>query len=109
LLNTETTEADRPAKLFVSNWSLASRLAWYARPNAVFVTDRKFNQFNLWYGSAQDNDWGVLVMPIHSRMPKTNGQAQQFESCQEKEKMEYVVNGRILTTFIFYICRNYHA
>ncbi len=108
-LNAETTKSDRPARLFVSNWSLASRLAWYARPNAVFVTDRKFNQFNLWYGSAQDKDWGVLVLPIHSRMPKTNGQAEQFESCLEKEKMEYVVNGRIFTTFIFYICRDYHA
>ncbi len=108
-LNLETNGLTRPAKLFVSNWSLASRLAWYAKPNAVFVTDRRLDQFDLWYGPAQNDDWGVLVMPIHSRMPKTNGQAQQFESCLEKERMEYKANGRILTTFIFYICKNYHA
>ena len=108
-INSQAIASERPAKLFVSNWSLASRLAWYARPNAVFVTDRRQDQFDLWYGSARTGDWGVMVMPIHSRMPKTNGKPEQFESCTEKEKMEHVVNGRVLTSFIFYICKNYHA
>lgn len=108
-LNKNLTESSRPAKLFVSNWSLASRLAWYARPNDVLVTDRRQSQFSLWYGSAESGDWGVLVMPIHARMPKTNAKPEQFEACLEQERMKYTINGRTLTTFIFYICKKYHA
>lgn len=108
-LNANQQESDNPAKLFVSNWSLASRLAWYARPNKIFVTDRQETQFSLWYGHAKDDDWGVLVMPINSRMPETKGKTEQFEACLEQERMKHIENGRVLTTFIFYICKKYHA
>jgi 4-amino-4-deoxy-L-arabinose transferase-like glycosyltransferase len=108
-LNENISVSQRPAKLFVSNWSIASRLAWYARPNGVLVTDRRSSQFSLWYGKAETGDWGVLVMPIHLRMPEMKGKQEQFENCREQERLKYVANNRVLTTFIFYICKNYHA
>ncbi|MCK7578041.1 MAG: hypothetical protein MZV65_21350 [Chromatiales bacterium] len=37
--------------LFVPNWALASQLAWYARPLPVQVTDERFDQFDLWFGT----------------------------------------------------------
>lgn len=37
--------------LAVSNWTLASRLAWYARPLKVWTLDHKNKQFDYWFGS----------------------------------------------------------
>ncbi len=36
--------------LAVSNWTLASRLAWYGRPAKVLALDGKNKQFDMWFG-----------------------------------------------------------
>jgi len=107
-LNEKPGASDHPAKIFVSNWSLASRLAWYARPNQVLVMGRRQTQFTHWFGKARDGDWGVLVMPVQSRMPGVEGKNEQFSTCHEQEKMKHVVHAKVFTTFIFYVCNDYH-
>jgi hypothetical protein len=49
--------------ILVSSWVHASRLAWYARPTPVIVLDQRIDQFDLWFGSAQTGQSGLLVLP----------------------------------------------
>ncbi len=39
--------------LAVSNWTLASRLAWYAQPSKVWALDGKNKQFEMWFGKLE--------------------------------------------------------
>jgi hypothetical protein len=39
--------------LAVSNWTLASRLAWYGRPSKVLALDGKNKQFDMWFGKLE--------------------------------------------------------
>ena len=49
----ELDRRDRPGADFgavsVGNWTMASRLGWYAWPMPVLVIDRRFDQFDLWW------------------------------------------------------------
>jgi 4-amino-4-deoxy-L-arabinose transferase-like glycosyltransferase len=105
-LRAEFEREEPEAILLVPNWSLASRLAWYARPLPVQVTDTRFDQFDLWFGTPRDGTDGVLVVPDF--MYKT-GQRMlaQFEACREAEPLDIVRAGRSVVTFHFYLCRNY--
>lgn len=65
-LTREVAEADpEPAmrQILSSNWSYASRLAWYARPLAVKVLDTRVDQFDLWFGGMQAGEGGYLILP----------------------------------------------
>jgi 4-amino-4-deoxy-L-arabinose transferase-like glycosyltransferase len=49
-------------KLAVRNWSLASRVAWYARPWPVYVVPgRRGDQFELWFGTLQRGDSAIVI------------------------------------------------
>jgi len=100
---------DEPnAVLLVPNWSLASRLAWYARPLPVQVTDTRFDQFDLWFGTPGPGTDGVLVVP--DNMLKTGRRVLgQFDSCREADPYRVVRGGRTVVTFYFYICRDYRG
>jgi len=74
----------------------------------VLVMGRRQTQFTHWFGKARDGDWGVLVMPVQSRMPGVEGKNEQFSTCHEQEKMKHVVHDKVFTTFIFYVCNDYH-
>ncbi len=41
------------AALAVSNWTLASRLAWYSRPAKVWALDGKNKQFDIWFSGLE--------------------------------------------------------
>lgn len=51
-----------PPRLFVSRWSRASRVAWYARPLEVQVLDDRLDQFDLWFGAPEPGARGVLLV-----------------------------------------------
>ncbi len=55
--------------LAVSNWTLASRLAWYARPAKVLALDGKNKQFDLWFGKPASGQSYLLL--DWSQMPLT--------------------------------------
>jgi len=96
------------AVLLVPNWSLASRLAWYARPLPVQVTDTRFDQFDLWFGTPAPGTHGVLVAPDVMRKTARRIQA-RFESCREVEPLVIARDGRVVVTFHYYLCRDYRG
>lgn len=93
-----------PPMIFTENWTLASRLSWYARPSPVQVLDSKFNQFDIWFGSPQNGAHGILVLwPDADARPLTGG-SNQFASCILRERMPILANNRRSSTFSFYAC-----
>lgn len=94
-------------QLFIGNWTQASRLAWYARPQAVQVADTRFDQFDLWFGAPQNGARGILVMwPEAEARPATGG-ANQFGNCTLREALPVVAHGQLVSTFTFYACDDF--
>jgi len=93
--------------IFTQNWTLASRLSWYARPTPVQVLDTKYNQFDIWFGSPQNGARGILVLwPDANAIPGTGGSG-QFASCTLRDRLPILVNARLSSTFSFYACDEY--
>lgn len=90
--------------LAVQNWSIASRLAWYARPLPVNVLDTRFDQFDLWYGNLPIGTDALLVdwSPLSFKLPV--GPA-QFQSCESLTEQAVTRWGRTLSYFQFYHCK----
>lgn len=94
--------------LGVMNWTLASRIAWYARPWPVKVIYSHQDQFDRWFGSveAQDRvlwvDWSVM-----SYAPPVGPHA--FASCQYLEGLPVYVWGRQIAHFNYAICTGWKS
>ena len=94
------------ARLAVQNWTLASRLAWYARPQPVHVLDPGFDQFSLWSGDlpigadALLMDWTQMAY----QLPVGSG---RFESCAPLDSFTVQRLGRPVSGFVFYLCRGW--
>jgi hypothetical protein len=90
----------------VQNWTLASRIGWYARPLKVHVLEDRFDQFDLWAGklavggSALLVDWSQLPyeMPIG-----THG----FTQCSKLDHLEVQRFGYAVSSFDFYACNGW--
>ncbi len=108
LLHTELLRAHPQAVLFVPNWSLASRLAWYARPLPVQVPDERYDQFDLWFGSPAATAAGVMVVP-DSSLKSTRRVLERFAHCAERDPLPVYAGGTIVVTFHFYLCRGYRG
>lgn len=95
------------ATLMVGNWSLASRIAWYARPRPVQVTDRRHDQFDLWYGTPRAGDSGLLIVPDNYwQRPKAAGLA-WFEHCALRAELPVRLGQTPVHSFRFYACDGY--
>jgi len=94
------------AGLFVGNWSLASRVAWYSgRP--VQVIDSRFDQFDLWYGTPQAGAYGVLIVPErYAERPRASGVA-RFAHCEPLDATRWALGDTPVHTFHFFHCRGY--
>jgi 4-amino-4-deoxy-L-arabinose transferase-like glycosyltransferase len=94
------------ASVAVQNWTLASRLGWYARPLPVYVLEDRFDQFDLWAGDLAVGgntllvDWSQLgyVPPVGA-----NG----FADCTLLETQVVQRLGRLVSRFHFYACNNW--
>jgi 4-amino-4-deoxy-L-arabinose transferase-like glycosyltransferase len=94
--------------IFTENWTLASRLAWYARPTPVQVLDTRQDQFDIWFGSPKNGARGILVLwPDEAAKPETGGSG-QFADCSLSDRLPVSMNGHLTSTFSFYICHDYH-
>lgn len=108
LLRTEFQREEPHAVLLVHNWSLASRLAWYARPLAVQVPDIRFDQFDLWFGSPENGAAGVMVVP-DSSLKSSRRVLERFAHCEERDPLPVYAGGAVIVTFHFYLCRGYRG
>ncbi len=94
--------------LAVMNWSLASRLAWYARPMAVKVVNPHQDQFSLWFGNLAPGDSVLLVdWSIMSFAPPVG--PSQFRECRWLEQQPVRHLGRQLAHFNFLLCRHWQG
>lgn len=90
----------------VQNWTLASRLGWYARPLPVHVLEDRFDQFDLWAGDLSAGadtllvDWSQLgyALPLG---------AHGFADCALLDTQNVQRLGKPLASFRFYACRNW--
>lgn len=90
----------------VQNWTLGSRLGWYARPLPVHVLEDRFDQFDLWAGDLPAGgdtllvDWSQLgyAVPLGP---------QGFARCTLLESQNVQRLGRPLASFRFYACHNW--
>lgn len=90
--------------LFADNWTYASRLAWYGRPNAVQVLDNRYDQFDIWFGSPKEGARGILVIWPENKLPPATGGAGQFAECVLRDTIPISSHGHLVSTFTFYAC-----
>ena len=91
-------------RLFIGNWSLASRIMWYARPQKVAVLDSRYDQFDIWTGPLAAGDRGILIIPKLMRK-KAEAQLAKFESCEAAGFYEKQLRGTTVDRFDFYRCQ----
>ena len=90
----------------VQNWTLASRLGWYARPLPVYVLEDRFDQFDLWAGDLPVGgdtllvDWSQLGYAVPTG-------AHGFAGCTLLDTQEVQRLGRVIASFRFYACHNW--
>jgi 4-amino-4-deoxy-L-arabinose transferase-like glycosyltransferase len=104
-MNAEQPGSNVP--LFTDNWTYGSRLAWYARPAPVQISDARYDQFDVWFGSPQNGASGLLVLwPDAQAAPLTGGIA-QFTECALRDRLPVSSHGQLISTFSFYACHGF--
>ncbi len=99
----------RDTPLLVGNWSLASRIAWYARPHSVQVTDSRVDQFDLWFGSLQKGGAGLLIVPDYFEGREEVSGLAKFEQCEPLDRMTVLLRDTAVHRFSFYNCVGYRG
>jgi hypothetical protein len=102
------------AGIAVQNWTLGSRIAWYARPSPVFILDQRQDQFDLWFGNLKPGadaiaiNWSAMpyTLPVKGAQAHLPG---AFTECQALERVEVRHLGRALSHFDFSLCKNWTA
>ena len=90
----------------VQNWTLASRLGWYARPLPVHVLEDRFDQFTLWAGPLPAGaatllvDWSQLGYEVPVG-------AHGFTDCVLRDTLQVQRLGATIATFRFYACKGW--
>jgi len=106
-LHTEMKSNDPNVKIFIGNWSVFSRLAWYARPTPVQITDTRLGQSDLWYGVPKLGDSGIMVVPPkYKDKPIVNGTA-KFDACELVEVVKAEINNKTAASYQLYQCYGY--
>jgi len=95
-------------QLAVQNWTLASRIAWYARPLQVFVLDERVDQFDLWSGQLPVGS-NVLVLNWSQMAFAEPLSDTGFESCELLDTQAVRRLGRDIAQFDFLLCKNWQG
>ena len=94
--------------LAVTNWTLASRIAWYARPMPVKVVNAHGDQFDIWFGRFSPHedviwiDWSLM-----SFAPPVGDT--QFARCDVLENLPVRVAGRQIAHFNLSHCQDWQG
>jgi hypothetical protein len=94
--------------LAVTNWTLASRIAWYARPIPVKVVDAHGDQFDIWFGrfaAHEDTIW--IDWSLMSFAPPVGDS--QFARCDVLENLPVRVAGRQIAHFNLSHCQDWQG
>jgi hypothetical protein len=93
--------------LAVMNWTLASRIAWYARAPTKVVL-RHLDQFGLWWGVLQPGENALVVdWSQMSFLPPVG--PNEFERCDLIEQQPVIRLGRQIAHFNFQLCKNWQG
>lgn len=95
------------APLFASNWTQASRIAWYARPAKVYVTDNRFDQFDLWFANPPSGSNGILIVPSYEDLPPLTGTPGHFKNCIPLQQQAVKYDDITLVTYHFFFCQDF--
>ncbi|MDP3650212.1 MAG: glycosyltransferase family 39 protein [Rhodoferax sp.] len=93
-------------RVAVQNWTLASRLGWYARPLPVQVLEDRFDQFDLWAGDLPVGGSALLVDWSHMPYAVPLG-PHGFARCEWLETQVAQRWGADLASFRFYACHGW--
>ena len=96
------------ASVAVQNWTLASRLGWYAKPLPVVVLEDRFDQFDIWAGDLPAGGDTLLVDWSQMAYEVPLG-AHGFRQCDLLDTQGVQHLGAALSTFRFYACRGWAA
>ena len=100
-------KAENPkAVIFIGNWSQFARLAWYAKPNAVQVSDNRYGQSDIWYGSAERGSNGILVVPPKYKNTPASG-VNKFTRCEFQKNVLQKLNNKTAATYQLFKCYGY--
>jgi 4-amino-4-deoxy-L-arabinose transferase-like glycosyltransferase len=102
----QLSQTHKVNRLAVQNWTLVSRLAWYARPLPVHVLDAAFDQSLLWSGELPLGA-DVLLMDWSQMAYQLPVGAGQFQSCTPLDALPVQHWGRPVAHFAFYLCRGW--
>ncbi len=102
-LQKEMQQRDPEATIFIGNWSQFARLAWYAKPYAVQVTDNRFGQSDIWYGSVKVNSNGILVVPPKYKNTTASG-INKFKRCEFQNEVIQKLNNKAAATYQLFKC-----
>ncbi len=104
----ELANQNRVNTLAVMNWTLASRVAWYARPMPVKVIQSHHDQFDLWFGTIKPHEDVILLdWSLMTYDPPVSGP--EFESCHLLEQIPIFRMGRQIAHFNFLLCTNWQS
>ncbi len=87
----------------VQNWTLASRLGWYARPLPVHVLEDRFDQFDLWAGDLPAGGDTLLVDWSQLGYTVPTGE-HGFADCRLLDTQPVQRLGRVIASFRFFAC-----
>ncbi len=90
----------------VQNWTLASRLGWYARPLPVHVLEDRFDQFDLWAGDLAVGGNTLLVEWSQLGYVPPVG-VHGFADCTLLDAQDVLRLGRVVSRFHFYACHHW--
>jgi len=95
--------------LAVQNWTLASRLAWYARPLNVYVLAPGFDQFSIWSGELPVGADAVLMewSQMAYALPVGPGQFAQCQALEQIPVQPAAAMGRTVAHFALYHCQGW--
>jgi 4-amino-4-deoxy-L-arabinose transferase-like glycosyltransferase len=92
--------------LFISNWSHASRIAWYAKPLTLYVLDQRYDQFDLWFGAPKLGTKGIVLTYLDYSGWHREG-LEAFSRCHFKERMSWADDQVKIHEFEVYLCEDY--
>lgn len=105
----ELSQATKSDGIAVQNWTLGSRVAWYAKPIPVFVLDQRKDQFDLWFGQLPPGANILLINWSGMAFPAPIGNKSGFEQCEPLDSLEIQRFGQILSKFDFSLCSHWQG